>query len=197
VFGVVPRAEMLSKFVVNQLIQIRQTVSVFPINVPRRSLPHYTISNSLKRNTFRIFLQSNYYKFNKIDFVIKVNKSFEKRLPKILGRNFATSPPNDSSGIIVVIIIINLIVFLLWKLLGETRTGREFMFRHFTVSWMNLLQFRVWTLITSGFSQESLLHLATNMVTLWFLGDEVAMLLGRRRFRNFYLRMTKMLTVCL
>jgi membrane associated rhomboid family serine protease len=69
----------------------------------------------------------------------------------------------------------------------KTRTGREFMFRHFTVSWMNLLQFRVWTLITSGFSQESLLHLATNMVTLWFLGDEVAMLLGRRRFRNFYL----------
>ena len=44
-----------------------------------------------------------------------------------------------------------------------------------------------WRLITSAFLHGSLLHIAFNMLALWWLGSPVEMVLGRVRFLGLYL----------
>lgn len=43
-----------------------------------------------------------------------------------------------------------------------------------------------WRLVTSGFLHLSLIHLASNMIALWFLGRDLELLLGRSRFCAVY-----------
>lgn len=50
-----------------------------------------------------------------------------------------------------------------------------------------LAQGRWWTLVTHLFLHGNLLHLAVNVLTLWFIGPEVEFLLGRGRYVALYL----------
>jgi membrane associated rhomboid family serine protease len=43
-----------------------------------------------------------------------------------------------------------------------------------------------WRLVTSGFLHANIMHLALNMMVLWFLGSQVEMALGRLRFGIVY-----------
>lgn len=61
------------------------------------------------------------------------------------------------------------------------------MLDHFSVSMRNLKALRVWTLVTSAFSQESIMHLFVNCLTLYFIGPHILAAVGARRFLNIYL----------
>lgn len=81
------------------------------------------------------------------------------------------------------IILLNVLVFLLWHLLPE-----ELMDEHFMVSWSGVFEHgRVWTTITSAFSQQGLYHLLWNMLYLHFFALELEQIYGRRNFLLLYL----------
>lgn len=72
---------------------------------------------------------------------------------------------SDPRQLIWALIVINGGVFLLWNTYGSTSArGQQFMLNNFTVSYRNLVEGRVHTIITSCFSQSSLMHLLSNMV---------------------------------
>lgn len=58
---------------------------------------------------------------------------------------------------------------------------------NFLVSWTALEQGRWWTLVTSAFSHNLLLHLLVNMFVLWSFGSLIESVLGRGLFLVFYL----------
>mmetsp|Transcript_28902 Transcript_28902/g.40690 ORF Transcript_28902/g.40690 Transcript_28902/m.40690 type:complete len:343 (-) Transcript_28902:34-1062(-) len=94
---------------------------------------------------------------------------------------------DPSRAVLMLLILLNLLVFLLWNTYGEsTRKGRQFMFDNFTASVRNLLQGRVWTLVTSCMSQRDLLHFGVNMFVLWSAGSALISVLGVRRFLTIY-----------
>lgn len=74
----------------------------------------------------------------------------------------------------------NVAVFVLWQL------NPGFAARHFMVSPQYVREGRVYTLLTSAFSHAELTHLAVNMITLYFFGQEVALTLGPRLFLTLY-----------
>lgn len=61
------------------------------------------------------------------------------------------------------------------------------MSNNLTVSIKGLKEGRVWTLFTSAFSQSQPMHLAVNMLALYFLGSEVLRFLGPGRFLGLYM----------
>jgi membrane associated rhomboid family serine protease len=82
------------------------------------------------------------------------------------------------------LIVPNLVVFILWQLPGLHR----FMSDQFTVSWHGLFgELRLWTVLTSAFSHEGLLHLFWNMLGLHWFGPDLEQLYGRRNFLLLYL----------
>lgn len=81
------------------------------------------------------------------------------------------------------IVAINLVVFLAWRTLDP-----RFMVANFTTSWtLAFARGRYWTLLTSVFSHESLIHFVINMLVLNSFGSILASVLGVRRFLGFYL----------
>ncbi|GAA5820242.1 hypothetical protein JCM11251_005541 [Rhodosporidiobolus azoricus] len=95
--------------------------------------------------------------------------------------------------IIIGLIAANVAVFATWnyanQLLHRFRDSSllRTMTKNFTVSWQNLSQGRVWTLITSAFSHEGTSHFLVNMISLWFLGGAAAAVLGNTGFLSLYL----------
>lgn len=83
------------------------------------------------------------------------------------------------------IIAINIVVFLMWRTAGGAES--QFMIDNFLVSWDGLLAGRWWTLITSVFSHNMLLHIFINMFVLNSFGSLLERVLGRWRFLAFYL----------
>jgi len=83
------------------------------------------------------------------------------------------------------IILINIVVFYFWVSAGSRRV--EFMADNFLVSWTALAEGRYWTLLTSVFSHNMLLHILVNMFVLNSFGSLLEQVLGRVRFVGFYL----------
>lgn len=84
------------------------------------------------------------------------------------------------------LIAINVLVFVAWT--QSAGTSLEILMgRHFLVSAEALVDFRVWTLLTSEFSHVSANHLLFNMLGLWVFGKPVAESLGWRALLNLYL----------
>ena len=86
----------------------------------------------------------------------------------------------------------------MWNTYGSGG-GALFMYKHFTACWRNLangrnshqervtpLTGRVWTLVTSCFSQRDIFHLLMNMMVLWFMGRPMINFLGNTR-HSFWL----------
>lgn len=76
-------------------------------------------------------------------------------------------------------------VFLLEYIL--LRSGRGTVLGWFALSGEGLVRGRWWTLVTHLFLHANLLHLAVNVLGLWFIGPEVEVMLGRLRFVVLYL----------
>lgn len=95
------------------------------------------------------------------------------------------------SRFISLLIALNIFVFVLWLAtsLGfwTNFVDEEFMERNFLVSWDGLAEGRFWTLLTSAFSHNLLIHLLLNMFVLHSFGPLVQSVLGLRRFASFYL----------
>jgi len=89
------------------------------------------------------------------------------------------------ASVVRAIIKINIVVFILWYLIGFT--WPDFMFKNFLVSWDALAEGRVWTLLFSVFSHNLLWHLFINMYVFFGFGSVLENLLGRSRFLRFYL----------
>lgn len=66
-------------------------------------------------------------------------------------------------------------------------TGRRQLLSLLALSGEGLARGWWWTLLTHLFVHANLLHLAVNVIGLWFLGPEVETMLGRARFLILYL----------
>ena len=86
------------------------------------------------------------------------------------------------SPVTSIIIALNVAVFAMWYFLKP-----EFMALNFMVSWEALADGRVWTLLTSVFSQIQLLHLFVNMFVLNSFGRFLEQFFGAKFYIGFYL----------
>ncbi|CEL58085.1 hypothetical protein RSOLAG1IB_02830 [Rhizoctonia solani AG-1 IB] len=88
---------------------------------------------------------------------------------------------------------VNGLVFLMWGWAQENlQKFRDpeplrFMFKHFTTSWANVLEGRIWTLLTACFSHEMTGHLFVNGMSFWFMAPPVMQILGNSAFLALYL----------
>ena len=63
----------------------------------------------------------------------------------------------------------------------------DFISKNIAFSWNNLVEGRIWTLVTSMFMHANFEHIFFNMFSLFFIGNFIEKLIGRRRFLLFYL----------
>ena len=73
----------------------------------------------------------------------------------------------------------NAVVFAAWHAVDTS-----FMLHHFTVSFPNLEDGRVHTLITHAFSHMSMLHMGTNLVALYFFGGALTRIMLGKQVRT-------------
>lgn len=92
-----------------------------------------------------------------------------------------------SSKIVRTIIFLNILVFLMWFGCVYVPWGPRFMTENFLVSWTSLTDGRWWTLLTSAFSHNMILHIAINMFVLRGFGTVMSLEMGRKKFIIFYL----------
>lgn len=84
------------------------------------------------------------------------------------------------------IIQLNVLIYAGWYAAAFTGSS-DFMVKHFLVSWSALLDGRPWTVLTSVFSHNMLVHLFLNLFVLYNFGPLMESLLGSKRFLGFYL----------
>jgi len=109
----------------------------------------------------------------------------------VLNTSFDSSSHHAAHGIpawmlrpvrlVPALIAMNIAVFLGWQVIPN------FFYEHFLISSQHLQMGRFWTLITSAFSHNMLLHLVFNMMVLYSFGSFLERFLGKRRFIIFYL----------
>jgi len=102
------------------------------------------------------------------------------------GGSFYTRHQNNTNIIVYTIIGVNAVIFLSWNYALSTRDYKKqkFMSDHFTVSWNNIMEGRLHTLITAGYSHYSLGHFLINMFVLSSFGPTVIFLIS---FLYFYI----------
>ncbi|MFL5784823.1 MAG: rhomboid family intramembrane serine protease [Bacteriovoracaceae bacterium] len=89
--------------------------------------------------------------------------------------------------IVRIITYINILVFLMWFGCVYVKGGPEFMMANFLVSWESLIDGRWWTLVTSAFSHNMILHIFINMFVLRGFGTIMSIEMGVKKFVIFYL----------
>lgn len=99
-----------------------------------------------------------------------------------VGIVLVSGPMTRRSPVVLTLIALNIVVFVLWRMLPE-----QFMVEQFSVSWTGLSEGRIWTLLTSEFSHNLLWHLLFNMVVLKSFGSLLESVLGPGRLIGFYL----------
>lgn len=87
--------------------------------------------------------------------------------------------------LVPILIALNVGVFALWSSADVQRLN--WMQDNFLVSWVALSEGRWWTLLTSVFSHNMILHILINMFVLNSFGTLLEQILGRWRFLTFYL----------
>ncbi len=90
-------------------------------------------------------------------------------------------------NVIRILIALNVLVFLAWSFPSLGIFTPEYMIDNFLVSYDRLEEGRYWTLLTSVFSHNMLLHLVINMFVLNSFGPVVVFTLGTARFLKFYI----------
>ncbi|KAK4054555.1 hypothetical protein OIV83_001049 [Microbotryomycetes sp. JL201] len=98
-----------------------------------------------------------------------------------------------SNYILFGIIGLNVSVFLAWQygksLLVQFRDPAwlKFLTDNFTVSWRNIQNGRLWTILTCCFSHEGTSHILMNLLSLFFMAPPVMAVLGNSGFLALYL----------
>lgn len=95
--------------------------------------------------------------------------------------------PDRPRSALFALLGINIVVYILWQMLGRSEWGVGLMADHFLVSLEAMTGLRVWTLLTSAFSHLDFSHFLFNMIGLWVFGGAVEQVLGPRRFTHLYL----------
>ena len=88
----------------------------------------------------------------------------------------------DDKAVLWGLVGANALVFTAWQVASPLT-----MQKHFTTSMHNLRNLRVWTTVTAAFSHRDFGHFATNMLGLYFYGQEIGRVLGGRRLLALYL----------
>lgn len=86
------------------------------------------------------------------------------------------------TGMLWTLIGTNVAVYFMWQ-----RFDPKFMDQHFTVSIGSVLNGRIYTILTSAFSQMDLDHLLSNMIGLFFFGSEIGRIFGAKYLLTWYL----------
>jgi membrane associated rhomboid family serine protease len=95
---------------------------------------------------------------------------------------------SNEKRVVYAIIGLNVGVFAFWNESKSNRRLFQIMVKNFTISHYGVFnQGNYHTAITSCFSHRDPFHLLSNMVTLFFFGQEVSALLGWRRFLALYI----------
>lgn len=146
------------------IIKTHQPTSVFSTLKPQKN-NLLKISVSCNNICHQFVAESSSWKNQKRYYRLPTNSSLTAWVPQRL-----LSDPNKL--VLVILLLLNLsmllrflltysVVFLMWNTIGEnSRKGHRFMYDNFTTSVKNLLEGRVWTLITSCVSQKNVLHFA-------------------------------------
>jgi membrane associated rhomboid family serine protease len=89
-----------------------------------------------------------------------------------------------------ILIFLNILFFIIFSLLGTLSNDdcNKTFCRFIAVSPTGLFHFNYWwTLLTSMFMHAGFMHLFVNMISLFFIGNFLEMLIGKKRFFCFYL----------
>ncbi|NCN99456.1 hypothetical protein COU62_00190 [Candidatus Pacearchaeota archaeon CG10_big_fil_rev_8_21_14_0_10_35_219] len=89
-------------------------------------------------------------------------------------------------NVIVFLLVLLLIVILSVNLTSVDAFGGSFL-QYLALNPQLFVQGYIWTLITSMFMHGSFTHLFVNMVSMFFIGNLVEKIIGRKRFLWFYL----------
>ncbi|KAI0049583.1 rhomboid-domain-containing protein [Auriscalpium vulgare] len=90
------------------------------------------------------------------------------------------------------IIAVNVTVFSIWSYSTVKYRMQgvpdliHWMHNNFTVSWRNIKQGRLWTILTSCFSHKDVEHILMNGLTFFFMAPSVLSILGNARFLALY-----------
>lgn len=84
-----------------------------------------------------------------------------------------------------ILIIINVAVFVIGAFVDRF-FGYGAFFSIFDLSFSNLMSGKIWTIFTYSFLHASLLHIAFNMIALYFMGTPLENWLGARKFLFVY-----------
>jgi membrane associated rhomboid family serine protease len=78
------------------------------------------------------------------------------------------------------LIIVNTAVFCMWAYTKATNNGKLFksMREHTILSWYNIKANRYWTLVTSAFSHQNIMHILFNMMSLNAFGGVLCIARG-------------------
>lgn len=85
-------------------------------------------------------------------------------------------------GVLWTLIGTNVAVYFMWNQLDY-----RFMEKHFTLSINSILNGRIYTVLTSAFSQMDADHLLSNMIGLYFFGSEIGRIFGAKYLLMYYL----------
>jgi len=148
------------------------------MNLGRRSQTTRERQNTfeIQQNEYREEQQRRYYRGN--SNVYTPSWKVQKYQP-----SFVISP----NSVIWGLIIANGVVLLMWNSSEGNFKAIRKMENHFTSSLRNLKEGRIWTLVTSSFSQKELSHFFFNMLSLYFLGGGLINTIGIPRFIGLYL----------
>ncbi len=94
-------------------------------------------------------------------------------------------PRQSRPWLVPFFLFLNIAIFAYWQMGDDSR--QSFLQANFTVSWVNLVEGRYWTLLSSVFSHNMLLHLLVNMVVLNSFGSVLEEDLGWWWFLKLYL----------
>jgi len=93
-------------------------------------------------------------------------------------------------NVVTLLILINVVIFVILYLFGvlSDMNCEESICKYVALNSSNLFQGKyLWTLITSMFMHSGIFHLFVNMFSLYFIGNFLEMLIGRKRFFWLYL----------
>ncbi len=86
---------------------------------------------------------------------------------------------------VLIFIIYSLIEMLLFKIYGQNAVDN--LFSYFALQPNLFFAGRVWTLFTSMFMHGGYLHIFVNMFSLFFVGNFIEKIIGRKRFLGLYI----------
>lgn len=109
-----------------------------------------------------------------------VRKYTRRRISKLSGGFFRRFSITNR------LIILNIILFILSSLLMYI-FGEDAMVNLFALQADSFFSGKIWTVFTSMFMHASFIHLFVNMFSLFFVGNFVERVIGRKRFFWFYI----------